>query len=138
VEPWRDLALHILLDSLTLAENAPDVRALLAAITGEPVLCVALAALLTWAAHSSAAVVLFATSLAYSHFMMPVAALAFVLGANSGAAVNAILESGTATQSGESPASRRQHDQSDGRCCGGPRASTNRMAAAPWRSSRSP
>jgi hypothetical protein len=36
------LALHILLDSLTPAENAPAVRALLAAITGEPVLCVAL------------------------------------------------------------------------------------------------
>jgi len=73
------LALHILLDSLTPAENAPDVRALLAAITGEPVLCVALAALLTWAAHSSAAVVLFILSLAYSHFITPVAALALSL-----------------------------------------------------------
>ncbi len=97
------LALHILLDSLTPAENAPSVRALLAAITGEPVLCVALAALLTWAAHSSAAVVLFIMSLAYSHFITPVAALALVLGANLGAAVNPILESGTATN----PASRR-------------------------------
>jgi phosphate:Na+ symporter len=97
------LALHILLDSLTPAENAPSVRALLAAITGEPVLCVALAALLTWAAHSSAAVVLLTMSLAYSHFITPAAALALVLGANLGAAVNPILESGTATN----PASRR-------------------------------
>jgi phosphate:Na+ symporter len=97
------LALHILLDSLTPAENAPSVQALLAAVTGEPVLCVALAALLTWAAHSSAAVVLFTMSLAYSNFITPVAALALVLGANLGAAVNPILESGTATN----PASRR-------------------------------
>jgi phosphate:Na+ symporter len=66
------------------------VRALLAAVTGEPVLCVALAALLTWAAHSSAAVVLFTMSLAYSQFITPVAALALVLGANVGAAVNPI------------------------------------------------
>jgi phosphate:Na+ symporter len=97
------LALHILLDSLTPAENAPSVRALLAAVTAEPVLCVALAALLTWAAHSSAAVVLLTMSLAYSNFITPVAALALVLGANLGAAVNPILESGTATN----PASRR-------------------------------
>jgi phosphate:Na+ symporter len=88
------VALHILLDSLTPAENAPGVRALLTAVTGEPVLCVALAALLSWAAHSSAAV-LFTMSLAYSHFITPVAALALVLGANLGAAVNPILESGT-------------------------------------------
>src|SRR5208337_1614164 len=52
------LALHILLDTLAPAENAPSVQALLAAITGEPVLCVLIAAALTWAAHSSAAVVL--------------------------------------------------------------------------------
>jgi len=52
------LALHILLDTLAPAEQAPVVRALLAAITGEPVLCVLLAAALTWAAHSSVAVVL--------------------------------------------------------------------------------
>jgi phosphate:Na+ symporter len=97
------LALHILLDSLTPAENAPSVRALLAAITGAPVLCVVLAALLTWAAHSSAAVVLFIMSLAYSHFITPAATLALVLGANLGAAVNPILESGTSTN----PASRR-------------------------------
>jgi phosphate:Na+ symporter len=42
-------------------------------------------------------------SLAYSHFITPVAALALVLGANLGAAVNPIIESGTATN----PASRR-------------------------------
>src|SRR4029077_894749 len=57
------LSLHILLDTLAPAENAPSVRVLLAATTGEPVLCVVLAAALTWAAHSSTAVVLLVMSL---------------------------------------------------------------------------
>ena len=86
------LSLHILLDTLAPAENAPSVRALLAAITGEPVLCVVLAAALAWAAHSSTAVVLLVMSLAYSHFVSPVAALALVLGANLGSAINPLVE----------------------------------------------
>jgi phosphate:Na+ symporter len=60
------LALHILLDSLAPAENAPNVRALLNAMTGDPILCVLTAAALTWAAHSSVATVLLFMSLAYS------------------------------------------------------------------------
>ena len=97
------LALHILLDTLAPAENAPSVQALLAAITGEPVLCVLIAAALTWAAHSSAAVVLLVMSLSYSHFVTPVAALALVLGANLGSAINPVLEGGGS----RNPASRR-------------------------------
>src|SRR5580704_4323310 len=97
------LALHILLDTLAPAENAPSVRALLEAITGEPVLCVLIAAALTWAAHSSAAVVLLVMPLAYSHFITPVAALALVLGANLGGAINPVLEGGSSSN----PASRR-------------------------------
>jgi phosphate:Na+ symporter len=81
------LALHILLGSLAPAENAPVVRSLLAAITGEPLLCIALAAALTWAAHSSVAVVLLVMSLAYSGFVTPTAALALVLGATHGTAI---------------------------------------------------
>ena len=60
------LALHILIDSLAPAENAPAVRALLRSITGEPVLCIVIAAALTCAAHSSVATVLLIMSLAYS------------------------------------------------------------------------
>jgi phosphate:Na+ symporter len=97
------LSLHILLDTLAPAENAPSVRALLAAITGEPVLCVLIAAALTWAAHSSAAVVLLVMSLAYSEFVSPVATLALVLGANLGSAINPLLESGSSAN----PANRR-------------------------------
>ena len=97
------LSLHILLDSLAPAEQAPVVRALLAAITGEPVLCVLLAAALTWAAHSSVAVVLLVMSLAYSGFITPVAALALVLGANLGSAINPLIEGSHAGN----PATRR-------------------------------
>lgn len=97
------LSLHILLDSLAPAEEAPVVRALLAAITGEPVLCVLLAAALTWAAHSSVAVVLLVMSLAYSSFITPVAALALVLGANLGSAINPLIEGSHAGN----PATRR-------------------------------
>src|SRR5579885_1078253 len=88
------LALHILIDTLAPAENAPSVRALLSAITGDPILCVLIAAGLTWAAHSSVATVLLIMSLAYSNFVSPPAALALVLGANLGSAINPVLEGG--------------------------------------------
>ncbi len=86
------LALHILLDTLTPAENAPGVRVLMNAITGDPVLCVVIGAIVTWAAHSSVASVLLIMSLAYAHFISPFAALALVLGANLGSAINPLFE----------------------------------------------
>src|SRR6202050_79806 len=89
------LALHILLDTLAPAEQAPAGRALLASITNDPVLCIVIAAALTWAAHSSVAVVLLVISLAYSQFVTPEAALALVLGANLGSAINPLIEAGT-------------------------------------------
>jgi phosphate:Na+ symporter len=86
------LALHILLGTLAPAEKAPGMQALLGAITGDPVMCILLAAALTWAAHSSVATVLLIMSLAYSTFITPAAALALVLGANLGSAINPVLE----------------------------------------------
>jgi phosphate:Na+ symporter len=97
------LALHILLDTLAPAEEAPGVRAMLSIITGEPILCVLIAAVLTWAAHSSAAVVLLVMPLAYSQFVAPAEALALVLGANLGSAINPLVEGSSAAN----PASRR-------------------------------
>jgi phosphate:Na+ symporter len=88
------LALHVLIDSLAPAETAPSVRVLLNAITNDPVMCILIAAALTWAVHSSVATVLFVMSLAYSHFVTPFAALALVLGANLGSAINPIFEGG--------------------------------------------
>ena len=86
------LALHILLDTLAPAETAPSVRTLLNAITGDPVMCILVAAGLTWAAHSSVATILLIMSLAYSHFITPAATLALVLGANLGSAINPVFE----------------------------------------------
>jgi len=97
------LSLHILLDTLTPAENAPNVRMLLTATTGMPALNVIFGAILAWAAHSSIAVVLLVVSLSYSHFITPVVALALVLGANLGSAINPLLEGGGLTN----PVARR-------------------------------
>ncbi len=97
------LALHILIDSLAPAENAPAARAVFQAITGDPVLCIVIAAVLTWIAHSSVATVLLVMSLAYSNFVTPAAAIALVLGANLGSALNPLFEGG---RSGD-PASYR-------------------------------
>ena len=97
------LALHILLGTLAPAEQAPAVKTLLASITNDPVLCILIAAALTWAAHSSVAVVLLVMSLAYSQFVTPEATLALVLGANLGSAINPLVEGGTRGD----PASRR-------------------------------
>src|SRR5205085_7528237 len=97
------LALHILLDMLAPAEEAPQLRQLITLITTQPVLCIVLAAVLTWAAHSSVAIVLLVMSLAYSHFITPAGALALVLGANLGSAINPVLEGSKSSD----PSSRR-------------------------------
>ncbi len=86
------LSLHILLDTLAPAENAPGVRVFINAITGDPVLCILIGAAVTWMVHSSVASVLLIMSLAYAHFISPSAALALVLGANLGSAINPALE----------------------------------------------
>lgn len=86
------LSLHILLDTLAPAEQAPGVRVIMDAITGDPVLCILVATAVTWAVHSSVASVLLIMSLAYAHFVSPEAALALVLGANLGSAINPVFE----------------------------------------------
>src|SRR5438270_6824497 len=86
------LALHILLDTLAPAENVPGVRLFMNAITGDPALCIIIGALVTWLVHSSVASVLLVMSLAYSQFIAPSAALALVLGANLGSAINPLFE----------------------------------------------
>jgi phosphate:Na+ symporter len=86
------MALHQLLGLLTPYEDVPSLRLLLGAIDTEPVLDVILAAGLTWATHSSAAVVLVVMSLAAKGTAPPLAALAMALGANLGAALNPWFE----------------------------------------------
>ena len=86
------MALHQLLDLITPYEDVPSLRMFLGAISTEPVLDVLLAAILTWAAHSSVAVVLLTMSLASKGVVPPHAAFALVLGANLGTALNPVLE----------------------------------------------
>ncbi len=86
------LSLHLLSEAIAPSENSATVRELLAALTREPLLNVAIAAALTWAAHSSVAVVLAVMSFAASGLIGPEATLAMVLGANIGSAINPVLE----------------------------------------------
>src|SRR5690349_24577848 len=86
------MALHQLVSVITPFEDMPSLRMALGAITTEPVLDVLVAAGLTWAAHSSVAVVLLVMSLAAKGVVPPDAAFALVLGANLGTAINPVLE----------------------------------------------
>jgi phosphate:Na+ symporter len=86
------LSLHLLSEAVRPSEDSAQVRALLAAVTREPLLNLVAAAALTWAAHSSVVVVLAVISLAASGLIGPEATLAMVLGANIGSAINPVLE----------------------------------------------
>jgi phosphate:Na+ symporter len=96
------LGLHQLVLTIQPVETAPVLGAILGALTREPLLDLLLAALLTWAAHSSVAVMLLLVSLAAGNVITPVAAIALVLGANLGGAIPPVLEAPSAE-----PTSRR-------------------------------
>jgi phosphate:Na+ symporter len=97
------MALHQLLDLVTPFEDAPSLRLMLGSIATEPLLDVLIAAGLTWAAHSSVAIVLLVMSLAAKGVVPPEAAFALVFGANLGTALNPLLEGAE----GSDPAARR-------------------------------
>jgi len=97
------MALHQFVALLTPYEDVPSLRLLLGAISTQPLLDVILAAGLTWAAHSSVAIVLVIMSFAAQGTVPPEAALALVLGANLGTAINPVLEG----SAGNDPAARR-------------------------------
>lgn len=97
------MALHQFVGLLQPYENVPDLRLFLGGISAQPLLDVILAAGLTWAAHSSVAIVLLVMSFAARGIVPPEAAFALVLGANLGTAINPVLEGAT----GSDPAARR-------------------------------
>jgi phosphate:Na+ symporter len=78
------LALHQIVGTLEPLEETSAIRALFATLTADPFIDILIAALLTWAAYSSVAVVLLVMSLAATGILAPVSALALVLGANLG------------------------------------------------------
>ena len=77
------LALRLMTEGLSSVEHSDALRDVLSLITRDPVFDLAVAALLTWAAHSSVAIVLLVMSLTPGVISLT-AALAFVLGANLG------------------------------------------------------
>ena len=88
------LSLRLMLASMAPVEASPTLRMLLTALADQPLPNLLLAALIAWAAHSSVAGVLFVASLAGSGVASPEAAVAMVLGANLGSALNPLLEAG--------------------------------------------
>ena len=86
------IALQQLLTLVTPYEDVPSLRLLLGAIATQPLIDVILAAAVTWAAHSSVAVVLLVVSFAAKGVVPPEAAFALVLGANLGTALNPLIE----------------------------------------------
>ncbi|MCK0208396.1 Na/Pi cotransporter family protein [Starkeya koreensis] len=90
------LALHQLIDLMHDYDDAPSLRLLMGSIVTLPLLAVLIGAGLTWAAHSSVAVVLLVMSMAANGVVPPNAAFALVLGANLGTAINPLLEGATA------------------------------------------
>lgn len=113
--PWHDLgrvaiglglmlmALHGLIAELDKIDNSHSFRAVVQIMGDQPLLILLLAAALTWLAHSSVAAMLLIMSLATRGILPFEAALAFVLGANLGTAINPWLEA----RHGDNPAARR-------------------------------
>jgi len=89
------LALHMLVVSMAPVEDTALLRTALHSLAGEPVLALLVAALLTWACHSSVAVVLLIASLATAHVIDAQGALALVLGANLGGTLPALFDANT-------------------------------------------
>jgi phosphate:Na+ symporter len=97
------MALHQFLTLLGPLTDDPLTRSILAALAPHIVFLVLLGAVLTWAAHSSVAVVLLAMSLASTGVVPLPAAIAIALGANLGTAINPVLEGAK----GQDPAGAR-------------------------------
>jgi phosphate:Na+ symporter len=86
------IALSQLLEIVTPYEDVPSLRILMGGIATDPLISVAFGALLAWAAHSSVAIVLLVMSFAEKGVVPFYAAMALVIGANIGTALNPLLE----------------------------------------------
>lgn len=97
------LSLHQIVELFEPLQNAPMLGVVLQALATQPFAAVLLAAAITWAAHSSVAVVVLIMSLAEHGLVGAPVAFAMVLGANLGTAINPFTEG----VRGDDPASRR-------------------------------
>jgi phosphate:Na+ symporter len=94
------MALGGLVHTLSGIESAPLLKPALRGLSNDPVLAILVAALVTWACHSSIAMVLLVASFAASGVIELPGALALVLGANLGGALPPLVSATT-------PAARR-------------------------------
>jgi phosphate:Na+ symporter len=97
------LALHELVLLFAPIEDARLLGIVLDALSDQPLIALLLAGALTWAAHSSVAIVVLIMSLAGHGLIDTPLACALVLGANLGTAINPVLEGSTE----DDPAARR-------------------------------
>jgi phosphate:Na+ symporter len=86
------IALSTLLEIITPYEDVPSLRILMGGIATDRLISIAFGALLAWAAHSSVAVALLVMSFAEKGVVPLNAALALIIGANIGTALNPLLE----------------------------------------------
>jgi phosphate:Na+ symporter len=86
------MALSQLLEIITPYEDVPSLRILMGAIATDRLISVAFGALLAWAAHSSVVVALLVMSFTEKGVIPLNAALALIIGANIGTALNPLIE----------------------------------------------
>jgi phosphate:Na+ symporter len=86
------IALSTLLEIITPYEDVPSLRILMVGIATDRLISIVFGALLAWAAHSSVAVALLVMSFAEKGVVPLNAALALIIGANIGTALNPLLE----------------------------------------------
>ena len=86
------IALSRLLEVVTHYEDVPSLRILMGRIAIDPVISALFGATMAWAAHSSVAVALLVMSLTGKGVLPLSAAIALMIGANIGTAINPLLE----------------------------------------------
>jgi phosphate:Na+ symporter len=90
------LALSTITGVSAAMRSSPLLSTILAGLAGQPVAAIAIAAVLTWLAHSSLAMILFVMSLAASGAVTPNLAALLVLGANIGGSIAPYVALGSA------------------------------------------
>jgi phosphate:Na+ symporter len=98
------LALRLVVASSEPLRDSPALASVLAALQNDIVFTAAMAALLTWLAHSSIAVILTVAGLVGAGVIPPTMAVPFVLGANAGAAVAPFVATAASPPAGRRPA----------------------------------
>ena len=86
------IALSTLLEIITPYEDVPSLRILMGGIAADRLISIVFGGPLAWAAHSSVAVALLVMSFAEKGVVPLNAALALIIGANIGTALNPLLE----------------------------------------------